>query len=140
MRVLSTITLCMGLLGLGGLPTSAEAQTQVSAGQFQNISARYQGAGTVGLIETDSGAVQLHFDASFAVTPGPDLEVWLINGDVPTSSGQVLSQEYLSLGALRSPNGAQAYELPEGANAEDYDAVIIWCEDFSVLFTVAALN
>lgn len=140
MRYVSLTALCMGLLGLGGFSPPASAQTQVGAGAFQDISARYDGAGTAGLFVTDGGVVQLHLGADFAVTPGPDLEVWLIDGAVPTASGEVLGQDYLSLGALRSPNGAQVYELPAGVIGEDYDSVIIWCEEFSVLFTVAPLN
>ena len=140
MRFSLLAALCIGLVGLGGYPPPVSAQTQLAAGQFQDISPRYDGAGTVGLFQADDGSFQLHLGSNFSVTPGPDLEVWLIDGAVPTSSGQVLEQSYISLGALTSSNGAQVYTLPDGADASDFDAVIIWCEDFSVLFTVAPLS
>ena len=141
MRSLTLTALCMGLLGLGGFPPPAAAQPLefVSNGSFQDIGPRYQGTGTVNMVVAQGGIVELQFQDDFAVPPGPDLEGWLIDGTTPTSSGDVLVQEYLSLGPLQSFTGLQSYELPSGVIGQDYDAVIIWCEDFGVLFSAAAL-
>lgn len=142
MRLLPSAALCVGLVGLGALIPPVEAQTTetvISSGTFRDADQSHRGAGTARFLLTDGGTVLLQF-TDFTVTPGPDLEVWLVDGTVPTTNAAVLAHEYLSLGPLQSASGDQMYELPSGPLAEDYDAVVIWCEDFGVLFAVAAMR
>jgi hypothetical protein len=146
MRHLSSIALsaalCMGLAGLGGFSSPAEAQvtaTAMTSGQFQDADRSHQGAGTATLAQTSDGRVVLQF-ADFSVTPGPDLEVWLVVDATPGTSAAVLASEWVSLGPLQSPEGAQTYEIPADVDASAYGSVVIWCEDFSVLFAVASFQ
>jgi hypothetical protein len=46
---------------------------------------------------------------------------------------------WLSLGALKGNVGDQAYSVPEGTDVTAYKSVVIWCEQFGVLFSPAAL-
>lgn len=112
----------------------------VLSGVFQDADQRHQGAGGAELVLTDAGALELRLGEDFAVTPGPDLEVWLVGGEVPNTSTAVLEGSYVSLGPLETPEGAQSYPIPEDAELEDFSAAIIWCEDFSVLFAIAPLE
>lgn len=142
MRILPTLALCVGLAGLGGLTLPAEAQTTATAiasGQFQDADARHQGAGTAVLAQSSDGRTVLQF-GDFSVTPGPDLEVWLVAADAPGTSAAVLNSTYVSLGSLQSANGAQTYEIPSNIDVSAYGSVVIWCEDFSVLFATATLR
>ena len=41
---------------------------------------------------------------------------------------------------LKATDGAFGYELPAGANPNDYASAIIWCKQFSHLFAVAPLG
>lgn len=142
MRVLPTLALCVGLAGLGGITAPADAQTTATAiasGQFQDAGPRYQGSGTAVLAQTSDGRTVLQL-GDFSVTPGPDLEVWLVAANAPASASAVLASTYVSLGPLQSPTGRQTYEIPADVDTSAYGSVVIWCEDFSVLFSVASLR
>jgi len=140
MRLPYLALLCAGLAGV--LPALSQAQTAaslISSGAFQDADRRHQGEGTARFIVTAEGDVLLLF-TDFTVTPGPDLEVWLTEGVVPNTSADVLDGAWLSLGPLHAPEGDQIYTLPAGPLAKVYTAVVIWCEDFSVLFAVAPMG
>jgi hypothetical protein len=57
---------------------------------------------------------------------GPDLKVYL-SKDINASS-------YISLGALKSVTGKQSYEVPGNPDAAEYNYIMIWCEQFTVVF------
>ncbi|WP_224816366.1 DM13 domain-containing protein [Hasllibacter sp. MH4015] len=142
MRYLPALALCVGLAGLGNVIPPAEAQTTATAiasGAFQDADRRHQGAGRATLAQTGDGRTVLQF-SDFEVTPGPDLEVWLVADDAPGTSAAVLASDWVSLGPLQSPNGTQMYEIPADVDVSDYGSVVIWCEDFSVLFAVASFD
>ncbi|MEX3017635.1 DM13 domain-containing protein [Gymnodinialimonas hymeniacidonis] len=143
MRVFTlSLALCVGLAGLGGLTPPAEAQstaTAIASGQFVDADARHQGDGTATLAQTSDGRTVLQL-SEFSVTPGPDLEVWLVVDGSPATSGAVLASQWVSLGSLQSPQGTQVYEVPANVDASAYGSIVIWCEDFSVLFATASLN
>jgi hypothetical protein len=141
MRILPLAALCVGLAGLGGITPPAEAQTTATAiasGQFQDAGPRYQGEGAATVAALEDGRTIIQF-TDFSVTSGPDLEVWLVAADAPATASAVLASEYVSLGRLQSPNGTQSYEIPADVDVSAYGSVVIWCEDFSVLFAVATL-
>ncbi len=144
MRLLSAsaTALCIGLVGLGGFAPAAMAQvtaTAIASGAFQDADRSHQGAGTATLAQTSDGRVVLQF-TDFEVTRGPDLEVWLVADAAPGTSAAVLGSQWVSLGALQSASGAQTYEVPADVDVSAYGSVVIWCEDFSVLFAVASLQ
>ncbi|MBL7870259.1 MAG: DM13 domain-containing protein [Cyclobacteriaceae bacterium] len=63
---------------------------------------------------------------------GPDLKVYL-SKDINASS-------YISLGALKSTMGKQSYEVPGNPDVTDYNYVMIWCEQFTVVFGRAEIK
>ncbi len=93
----------------------------------------------VGVGHTVSGTAALYESAGkkvvlldpFSSQNGPDLKVYL-------SKDQNASQ-YISLGKLKTTTGKQSYEVPGNPDVTDYDFVLIWCEQFSVLFGKAEL-
>lgn len=48
--------------------------------------------------------------------------------------------EYLNLGALKSTTGKQSYEVSGKPNLDQYKFVIVWWQEFSVLFGIAELR
>lgn len=112
--------------------------TEVARGEFRDADRAHQGQGTVQLLETGAGAHLLRF-TEFEVTNGPDLEVWLVANPDPQSSSDVTSSQWLSLGQLKGNVGDQTYVIPEGTDIGTYGSVVIWCEQFSVLFSPATL-
>lgn len=63
---------------------------------------------------------------------GPDLKVYL--------SKDQNASEYINLGALKSTTGKQSYDVPGNPDVTDYKFVLIWCQQFSVLFGKAELQ
>ncbi|MBV6658255.1 MAG: DM13 domain-containing protein [Devosiaceae bacterium] len=111
----------------------------VREGSFQGADRAHQGSGQAMLLETATGANLVRF-SPFEVTNGPDLEVWLVADPAPANSRAVLDSQWVSLGLLKGNIGDQTYTVPEDVDVSAYGSVVIWCEQFSVLFAVATLN
>ena len=118
--------------------TLTEAMT-LSAGSFRDADAAHRGSGMVELVALPSGALELQL-TDFQVTNGPDLEVWLSAHPDPMSSSDVTGAAWLSLGQLKGNIGDQAYAVPIGTYMAGFQSVVIWCEQFGVLFSPAPLR
>ncbi|WP_119165108.1 DM13 domain-containing protein [Algihabitans albus] len=114
------------------------AVTLLREGHFRDADSAHKGQGRAELLQTRGGALLLRL-SEFEVTNGPDLEVWLVKASDPASSAEVTASEWLSLGPLKGNIGDQIYQVPEGTPIGDYGSVVIWCEQFSVLFSPASL-
>ena len=55
-------------------------------------------------------------------------------------AGDVKASEQLRLSQLKGDIGDQAYAIPEGTDVSKFKSVVIYCEQFSVLFAVAELG
>jgi hypothetical protein len=82
----------------------------------------------------------LHLEADFEVGPGPKYHVYLvpeadINPDTP-----VQQTMFVDLGRLKAFSGSQNYPVPDGLDLAQYPSVVIWCEQFDVLISPAALR
>jgi len=117
--------------------TLTEARV-VAEGAFRDADRAHKGRGTVRVVELPGGGVEVQL-ADFEVTNGPDLEVWLSAHPDPDSSGDVTDNGWLSLGQLKGNVGDQAYSVPADTDLTAYQSVVIWCEQFGVLFSTAAL-
>ncbi len=76
-------------------------------------------------IYDDDGKLVLVLDP-FMASNGPDLRVYL-SKDTGASS-------FVNLGKMQSTNGKQSYSIPAGTDLEQFKFVLIWCQQFSVLF------
>jgi hypothetical protein len=112
---------------------------QVANGMFRDADGSHKGEGNVAVLQSGTGSGLIRF-TDFNVTNGPDLEVWLVAAADPNSSGDVLSSEWVSLGTLKGNIGDQNYTVPDTVDLSAYGSVVIWCEQFSVLFSVASLT
>ena len=112
--------------------------TPVAAGQFRDADRAHKGKGTATVLTTGGGAKLLRL-TDFEVTNGPDLEVWLVVAPDPQSSADVKASTWLTLGRLKGNIGDQTYMIPDDADLADWGSVVIWCEQFGVLFSPAAL-
>ncbi|MCP4385349.1 MAG: DM13 domain-containing protein [Hyphomicrobiales bacterium] len=119
------------------LPAELMVST-IATGQFTDADSAHRGSGTAMLLETAGGVGVVRF-TDFEVTNGPDLEVWLVKAADITSASDVTGSEWLSLGQLKGNIGDQNYLIPEGTNLSEYKSVVIWCEQFGVLFSPATL-
>lgn len=111
----------------------------ISSGTFVDADRSHKGSGTVRIVTRPDGVTEAQF-TDFEVTNGPDLEVWLTAHPDPTSSADVRGADWLSLGQLKGNVGDQAYAIPDGTDLSAYPAIVIWCEQFGVLFSPAVLS
>ncbi|HEX5169347.1 MAG TPA: DM13 domain-containing protein [Cyclobacteriaceae bacterium] len=94
----------------------------------------------VGVGHTVSGTAKVYDEAGkktvvldpFSAQNGPDLKVYLSKDENAT--------EYINLGPLKSTMGKQSYDVTGMPDINDYKFVIIWCQQFSVLFGKAELK
>ena len=82
----------------------------------------------------------VHLEGNFEVGPGPKFHVYLVPEAEVTTSTEVDKTMFVDLGRLRAFKGSQNYEVPLGVNVEKYPNVVIWCEQFGVLISVARLK
>lgn len=82
----------------------------------------------------------VHLEASFEVGPGPKFHVYLVPEKNVTPSTNVARTMYVDLGRLRAFKGSQNYPVPAGVDLAKYGSVVIWCEQFGVLISPAALK
>ena len=68
----------------------------------------------------------------FSTQNGPDLKVYLSTDPNAT--------DYINLGPLKSTMGKQSYPVAGMPDLTAYRFVLIWCEQFSVLFGKAELQ
>jgi hypothetical protein len=113
--------------------------TPLASGTFRDADAAHRGSGTATVLETGGGAHLVRL-TDFEVTNGPDLEVWLVADPDPANSAAVKASTWVSLGRLKGNIGDQTYQVPEDTDINAYKSVVIWCEQFGVLFSPAALS
>ncbi len=70
----------------------------------------------------------------FAVRNGPDLFVYL------SPSGKGYANDAIELGRLKADRGNQNYRVPAGTDVISAMSVVIWCNQFGVLFGTATLT
>ena len=119
--------------------TEATGAEVIATGTLRDADAVHRGTGQVLLVALADGGFEVQL-TMFEVTNGPDLEVWLSAHPDPQKSADVKGADWLALGQLKGNIGDQAYRLPEGANPADYKSLVIWCEQFGVLFSPAPLS
>ena len=116
-----------------------EDLTVIATGTFRDADRAHSGTGTATLLRRTDGSAVIRF-TDFEVTNGPDLEVWLSSVADPQSSRDVLDGDWVSLGQLKGNIGDQNYDIPVDIDLTDFQSVVIWCEQFSVLFSPATLT
>ena len=71
------------------------------------------------------GAKELKLE-KLAVTPGRDLELWLVAIDRIGNGEDLSDTKRVSLGRLKKPEGDQTYRLPPEIDLRVYRAVVVW--------------
>src|SRR3712207_1116329 len=75
----------------------------------------------------------------FEVGPGPAFHVYLVPKEVRRSA-DVIGSMFVDLGPLRAFKGSQRFAIPNGVELAQFDSVVIWCREFSVLISPADLQ
>ena len=112
------------LISLAFLFTAAAQELPLS-GSFVGGDDAHPAAGSFQISADETGRT-LSFSEDFSTRRGPDLFVWLVQGD-DTENRYVVQR-------LQSARGAQTYAIPEEVELSEYDRVLVWCRAFGVLF------
>ena len=122
---------------------SASAPTEPQAGltgQFRDADSFHKGSGTATVYDLGSDGGQILRLEDFRVTNGPDLRVLLANAPDPESHSDLDDAGYVELGKLKGNVGSQNYEIPPNVSLADVQSVVIYCNPFRVVFSVATLE
>jgi hypothetical protein len=87
-------------------------------------------SGTAKLIE-ENGVKIVRLENFFS-TNGPDLKVYLAK--------DANASVFINLGNLKSVSGNQNYAITGMVSATEYKYILIWCQQFGVLFGSAQIN
>jgi len=111
-------------------------------GNFIKIDLVHKGSGLVYLLENTLGD-RAHesvviFDNNIVIQPGPDLYIYLSTEANIKDNGL---GEYLDLGLIKGTKGGQLYTIEKPVKTlQKYRSAVIYCKQFSVLFTFATLE
>jgi hypothetical protein len=112
------------------------AMMTMSTGVFMAL--QHKGAGTAAIVGSEADGYHLEL-TGFSVEDGPDLHVVLTSQAMPDKMATTLA-DAVDLGLLTAMEGDLSFAIPAGTDLSKAAAVVIWCEDFSVPFTFAALQ
>ena len=115
-----------------------EPQSRLT-GQFQDADAFHKGSGSATVYDVGGGQLVLRLD-EFRVTNGPDLRVLLANAPNPEGHSDLADAGYVELGKLKGNVGSQNYEIPDDFDLAKAQSVVIYCNPFRVVFSVASLE
>jgi len=106
----------------------------VTMGQFRGID--HSAEGTATIYESD-GQFVLRLEEDTRIQNGPDLYVWLIEGE-DYEGGTPAT--FIDLGVLKGTVGGQNYDLPADFDPDVARTVLVWCLRFAVPFAAAPLT
>jgi len=114
----------------------ASAPQLLRSGTFTSLA--HQTKGTAGIYEIDGKKV-LRL-SEFETSNGPDVRVYLVEGNDGKDSKIINGGGYIDLGVLKGNQGDQNYEIPDTIDLSKYNGVSIWCKRFAVNFGGASLQ
>ncbi len=125
-----------------GAPTEVRPQSTqpvlLANGQFGAVDGFHKGEGTASVFRLPDGKLVLRLE-DFKVTNGPDLYVFLSGHPAPRNAGQVHEGGALEVARLKGNIGNQNYALPANVDLSKFKSVVIYCKQFSVVFSTAKL-
>jgi hypothetical protein len=99
----------------------------------------HETSGTVKILQTKDGSRFLRIE-NLATSNGPDLRIYLVEGNDGTKDELIKAGKFVDLGALKGNVGNQNYSIPKDVDLERFKAMSIWCRRFSVNFAAARLE
>ena len=121
--------------------TGSQTQPQAElAGQFRDADSFHKGSGTATIYDLGPDGGHILRLEDFSVTNGPDLRVLLANAPNPESHSDLDDAGYVELGKLKGNLGSQNYDIAPGISLAGVQSVVIYCNPFRVVFSVATLN
>jgi hypothetical protein len=111
--------------------------TALATGEFEDFDSLHRGSGTATIYRLEDGSQVLRLEG-FEVTNGPDLHVLLVPEPDPSGRDDVVG--YVDLGKIKGNIGDQNYDILPEIDIASYGSVVIYCEPFHVIFSVATIG
>lgn len=109
-------------------------------GEFMDADSFHRGSGTATIYDLGADSRKVLRLEEFEVTNGPDLRVLLAYSPNPEGHSDLDDAGYVELGKLKGNIGSQNYEIPDSVSLSDVQSVVIYCNPFRVVFSVAPLE
>jgi len=123
---------------LGEGNENLEPGTVLSSGSFVQFDTAHWGEGPVQIVQLENDDLQVQFD-NVEIANGPDLYVYLSNKSIFYGTFDSPG-DYIDLGLLPYNKGTFSIAIPESTDINDVKSILIWCLQFTVVFTYAALS
>ena len=120
------------------VPQAQTGPRNLVSGSFADVDPIHKGSGKASILQNADGATFVRFE-QFQVTNGPDLFVYLSAHPKPRSANELHAGGDLELGRLKGSTGDQNYQLPAGMDVTKFKSVVVYCKQFSVVFSSAEL-
>ena len=128
--------------GVAPLPTPkplTAGPIRLKVGEFKDQDSFHKGSGTATIFRGPDGSHLLRLE-DFKVTNGPDLHVILTPHESPARRDDVAAPGFADLGKLKGNEGNQNYPIPAEVDVAIQRSVVIYCQPFHVIFSVAAVR
>ena len=117
-------------------------RTRIAAGEFIHVNRSdpvHWGKGSVSVYREGRGRAIVHLQDDFEVGPGPRFHVYLVDRSTVSSGDDFVASRKVDLGRLRAFQGSQIYPVPADVDVATFKSVVVWCKEFGVLISPAAL-
>ena len=112
---------------------------RIKAGEFKDADSFHRGSGQATIYSGPDDTYLLRLE-ELAVTNGPALHVYLSRHEDPENPDEVKTPGFFDLGDLKGNRGNQNYPIPAEVDITLYNSVVIYCQPFNVVFSVATLR
>lgn len=85
-------------------------------------------------IDSNGDRTIIRFTGDFSTKKGPDLKIFLSKNSINDVTGKTATDNAIKIAALKTNKGAQEYLLPEGIKLDEFQSLLIHCEQYSVLW------
>jgi hypothetical protein len=127
-------TLFLTLIALFLMISGVSAQTQQA---WENQNFKVKGTWS---IEKKQDGNYIILDDAFKTKKAPDLKLFLSKEIANDIKGETATQSATLVAKLSSNKGAQSYKIPVNVNIDDYQSLIIHCEQYSKLWASTSLK
>ena len=128
--VMSFMLACV-VFGFFAIGVAAAAPVEPATGVWVNKDYKIKGEWS---IEQKGDQQIILLSDQFKTKKGPDLKIFLSPKSIDSVTGANATDGAVLVSVLKSHKGAQEYVLPDGVDLNDFQAILIHCEAYSVLW------
>ena len=90
-------------------------------------------SGTFEIVKKDGGTYVVLSD-DFKTKSAPDLKIFLSKKTVASVTGKNATKDAAFVAKLKKSKGGQSYKIPSSVNLDNYNSILIHCEEYGVFW------